>query len=247
MLHGLLSTHETFLPLVEKLKPHFNLLLVDQRGHGMTPPEGVDYSAMTMALDLKNLLDQLQLKKITLLGHSMGARTALQFGQLYPEMIEKMILEDMGIEQRQERTPARDIEKTTIAQKAKVDSLFFKSKEEIYRIISPLFSYAKDLLTSKVVEHSSENFELKFWPDVSVLYGYQGNFTDLTPALTETHFPVMFLIADPAVGSAMTPQSIEHIKKNVPRAKLQYIPKAWHNIHKTHPAEFCDAVITFSR
>lgn len=247
MIHGLLSSHETFLSLIPLLENHFDLLLIDQRGHGLTPPEGEDYTADRMARDLRSLLEQLGIKKIIILGHSMGGRTALQFGALFPDMVERMIIEDMGIEQRQVRSVERDQEKFKMAKLASTPTLFFKSKDEIFKIISPLFSYAKDLLKSKVIEHTPDKFELKFWPDVSVLYGYQGNYTDLTSSLTETNFPVMFLIADPEVGSVLNEKSIDHIKLNVPRAKLFTIPESWHSIHKTHPKEFCEAIITFSK
>jgi pimeloyl-ACP methyl ester carboxylesterase len=152
MLHGLLSSHETFLPLVPLLKNDFDLLLIDQRGHGLTPPEGEDYTAERMARDIKDLLDNLQIKKVIMLGHSMGGRTALMFGGLFPEMIDRLIIEDMGIHQRQERSPERDLEKLSLARKSRVPSLIFKSKDEIFEIISPLFSYAKDLLKTKVVK-----------------------------------------------------------------------------------------------
>ncbi len=247
MVHGLLSSLETFEPLVPELQKHFDLLLVDQRGHGKSHPEGTDYSADQMARDLKRLFDSLHLQKVTLLGHSMGGRTVLRFGELFPEMVEKLIVEDMGIHQRQPRSPEKDQEKLEMARKAHVNSLFFKSKDDIFTIISPLYSYAKDLLKTKVVEHGPEKYELKFWPDVSVLYGYQGNTTDLTSALTTTTFPVLFIVADPEVGSAMTEKCIEHIKESVPRARFHFIPKSWHNIHKTHPREFCEAVIEFAK
>lgn len=245
MLHGLLSSLDTFLPLVPTLEKHFSVLLVDQRGHGASKPSGTDYTAEAMARDLKELLDSLQIKKIILLGHSMGGRTALMFGKLYPAMIEKMIIEDMGIHQRQVRNPERDREKNEIAKNSAVPSLFFNTKEEIFKIISPLYSYAKDLMKTKVVEHDGK-FELKFWPDVSVMYGYQGNYTDLTSALTETNFPVLFINADPAMGSVLTKTCIEHIKTHVPRAILHKIPKSWHTIHKTHPKEFCEVIIKFA-
>lgn len=246
MVHGLLSSLETFEPLVPRLQNHFDILLVDQRGHGKSPPQGEDYSADQMAGDLKRLLDSLEISKATLLGHSMGGRTVLRFGELFPEMVEKLIIEDMGIHQRQQRSEDRDLEKKTLAKKSFVPSLIFKSKEEIYNVISPLFSYAKDLLKTKVVQHAPDKFELKFWPDVSVMYGYQGNYTDLTSALVETKFPVLFIVADPDVGSAMSETCIQHIKEYVPRAQFKHIPKSWHNIHKTHPEEFCEALIEFA-
>ena len=244
MVHGLLSSLETFLPLKDSLTNHFSLLLVDQRGHGQSPPRGKDYSAEAMAQDLKNLLDHLKIKKAHFLGHSMGGRTVMQFGRLFPEMVESMIIEDMGIHIRQERSLEKDQEKTTLAEASHIDSLVFTNKEDIYKIISPLYSYASDLMKSKV-EESNNSFILKFWPEVSVLYGYQGNYTDLTPALSQNEFPVLFLIADPAVGSALTPACIDHIKTHVPRAILKEIKGSWHNIHKTHPNEFTDAIVKF--
>jgi len=247
MIHGLLSSLETFEQVVPDLQKDFDVLLVDQRGHGKTPPEGTDYTADQMARDLKVLLDSLGLRKVTLLGHSMGGRTVLRFGELFPDMVDKLIVEDMGIHQRQQRSQERDLEKLETAKQSQVSSLFFQSKDDIYKIISPLFSYAKDLLKTKVIEHGPEKFELKFWPDVSVLYGYQGNYTDLTSALTSTTFPVLFIVADPAVGSAMTEKCIQHIRESVPRAHFHFIPKSWHNIHKTHPKEFCEAIIEFAK
>ncbi|MBY0415372.1 MAG: alpha/beta hydrolase [Bdellovibrionales bacterium] len=244
MLHGLVSSLDTFLPVKAELEKNFSVLLVDQRGHGKSKPEGTDYTAIAMARDLKNILDELQITKIMLLGHSMGARTALSFGHLYPEMVEKMILEDMGIHQRQKRSPERDIEKMEITKAVTVDSLQFESIDDIFKLISPLYSYAKDLLTTKVTEVDGK-FHLSFWPHVSVMYGYQGNYTDLTSALTETHFPVLFLNADQTMGSALTPTCIEHIKANVPRAKLHEIKGSGHNVHKTAPVEFVKVVTTF--
>lgn len=244
LIHGLLSSLDTFLPLIPLLENHFSLLLVDQRGHGASAPVGTNYTAETMAIDLKNLLDKLGIKTMSLIGHSMGGRTALAFGQLYPEMIDKMIIEDMGIHQRRPRTKEKDIENNNIARDSTVDSLIFNSRDDILKVIGPLYSYAQDLLKTKVIEKNNK-FELKFWPHVSVYYGHQGNYTDLTPALAETSFPVLFLIADPEVGSAMTETCILHIKSNVPRAQFLMIKKSWHNIHKSHPEEFCEAVIKF--
>lgn len=245
LIHGLLSSSETFTPVIPLLEKHFSLLLVDQRGHGKSLPSGSDYTANAMAEDLKILLDTLQIKKAIFLGHSMGGRTVLAFAGKYPEMIDKMIIEDMGIHLRQQRSPEKDLERNTMASNVKVDSLHFKTKEDIFKVISPLYSYAKDLLKSKVITHP-DSFELKFWPEVSVLYGYQGNYTDLTHSLTQSTFPVMFMIADPKIGSAMTEECIEHIKMNVPRARMKLIQKAWHTIHKTHPKEFSEALIEFA-
>lgn len=241
MIHGLLSSLDTFLPLVPLLESQNSLLLVDLKGHGETPPEGLEYTAHAMAKDVNELVQSLGIKKFSVLGHSMGGRVALAYAELFPEQLEKLIIEDMGIHQRQVRTSARDEEKNTLAKSVEVTSLNFNSKDEIYPLISPLFSYAKNLLHTKVTEMDGK-FKLKFWPHVSVLFGYQGNYSDLTNALIETDIPVMFINADPEQGSALAESCIEHIKKNVPRAKIVVIPNAGHSVHKTHPKEFVATV-----
>jgi pimeloyl-ACP methyl ester carboxylesterase len=245
MVHGLLSSLETFSTVTEPLESHFDLLLIDQRGHGKSPPLGSDYSAMTMARDINELLIELQIDKVHFLGHSMGARTAMAFLEIYPEKLLSLIIEDMGIHIRQEQSIEKDIEKNRIAKEVEVDSLIFKSREDIFSLISPLYSYADDLMKTKVVETINNQYELKFWPHVSVLYGYQGNTTDFTHVLAKTSVPILILIADQKIGSALSNHCIEHIKKHVPNAKLVTIENAWHTIHKTHPVEFSNALLTF--
>lgn len=243
-IHGLLSSLETFIPLIPMLESHNSLLLIDLKGHGETPPEGDDYTAHAMAKDVNELTIALGIKTFSILGHSMGGRVALAFLELYLDKVEKLIIEDMGIHQRQFRTDARDEEKFKLANSVEVTSLVFNSKEEIYPLISPLFSYAKNLLHTKVIEADGK-FRLKFWPHVSVLFGYQGNYTDLTNALVKSNVAVLFINADPEQGSALADSCIEHITKHVPRAKIVVIPNAGHSVHKTHPKEFAATVLSF--
>lgn len=243
-VHGLLSSLDTFIPLIPLLEKENSLLLVDLRGHGATPPSGTDYTSEAMALDLKELVDDLRIKKFSIVGHSMGGRVALAFGKKFPEMIEKMIIEDMAIHARHIRSEQKDEEKRSIAKDAEVSSLTFNSKDEIFKLISPLYSYADNLLYTKVNEVDGK-FVLKFWPHVSVLFGYQGNYTDLTSALTATNFPVLFINADPRKGSVLSATCVEHIEKTVPRAKIVVIENAGHSVHKTHPKQFVTTLLNF--
>jgi pimeloyl-ACP methyl ester carboxylesterase len=52
-----------------------------------------------MAEDLRALTEELNLKNIILLGHSMGAKVAMTFAQQHPTIIKKLILVDMGIKE----------------------------------------------------------------------------------------------------------------------------------------------------
>jgi esterase len=49
-----------------------------------------------MALDLYELIVDLGLVKVDLIGHSMGGKAAMRLAQLYPEVFNKLIVVDIG-------------------------------------------------------------------------------------------------------------------------------------------------------
>jgi len=81
-------------------KKGFRVIAPDQIGFGKsTKPENYQYSLQQLASNTKSLLDSLQIKKIIVLGHSMGGMLATRFALSYPEMTEKLILENpIGLE-----------------------------------------------------------------------------------------------------------------------------------------------------
>ena len=48
-----------------------------------------------LATDLKNYIDHYKIKKFSLIGHSMGGKTAMMFSSMYPELIKKLIIVDI--------------------------------------------------------------------------------------------------------------------------------------------------------
>jgi len=68
------------------------VIVYDHRGHGRSDkPEG-NYSVKTLANDLHTLTRKLDLRKVTLVGHSMGGMTALLFALDHPNEISKLVL-----------------------------------------------------------------------------------------------------------------------------------------------------------
>ncbi|MEC4895299.1 MAG: alpha/beta hydrolase [Oscillatoria sp. PMC 1051.18] len=84
------------------LAEDFDCLLYDLRGFGRSliteSVEGeLSYELEEYADDLALLLDKLELEKVYLNGHSMGASVATFFINRYPERVEKVILTCSGI------------------------------------------------------------------------------------------------------------------------------------------------------
>jgi pimeloyl-ACP methyl ester carboxylesterase len=78
----------------------FRVIMPDQVGFGKSSkPEHYQYSFQLLAQHTRGLLDSLSLKKVIVLGHSMGGMLATRFALMYPEMTDKLILENpIGLE-----------------------------------------------------------------------------------------------------------------------------------------------------
>ena len=81
-------------------KNGFRVVAPDQIGFGKsTKPEQYQYSFHQLASNTKAILDDLKISKVIVLGHSMGGMVASRFALSYPELTEKLILENpIGLE-----------------------------------------------------------------------------------------------------------------------------------------------------
>lgn len=82
------------------IKEGFRVIAPDQVGFGKsTKPVNYQYSFQQLALNTKSILDSLKINKISVLGHSMGGMLATRFALSYPEITDKLILENpIGLE-----------------------------------------------------------------------------------------------------------------------------------------------------
>jgi 2-succinyl-6-hydroxy-2,4-cyclohexadiene-1-carboxylate synthase len=95
LLHGFTGDSSTWLPFCENWGKHSKLIIPDLIGHGKTdaPKDADRYQIEAGAKDLLHILEKLDCKKVDVLGYSMGGRLALTFAILYPEKVNRLILE----------------------------------------------------------------------------------------------------------------------------------------------------------
>ncbi len=91
----------------------YRVIIPDQIGFGKsTKPAHFQYSFHELAANTKRILDHLNVTKITVLGHSMGGMVATRFTIMYPEVVEKFILENpIGLEDYKLKVPFQPIDK----------------------------------------------------------------------------------------------------------------------------------------
>lgn len=95
ILHGLFGSLENWGAQVRQLSEQFDVIAVDLRNHGRSDhADRMDYSSM--AEDVIALMDQLDLKRVLLMGHSMGGKAAMQLAMDHPSRVERLIVVDIA-------------------------------------------------------------------------------------------------------------------------------------------------------
>ena len=91
----------------------YRVIIPDQIGFGKSSkPKHFQYSFHELAASTKKILDHLQIGKVIVLGHSMGGMVATRFAVMYPESVEKFILENpIGLEDYKLKVPFQSVDK----------------------------------------------------------------------------------------------------------------------------------------
>lgn len=98
LLHGALSGIGTdFAELIPELSKTREVIAIEQQAHGRTADIDRPLRTPQMAEDTVALLGQLGVRRIDLLGYSMGAGVALDITLRHPELVRKQVLLSGGL------------------------------------------------------------------------------------------------------------------------------------------------------
>jgi pimeloyl-ACP methyl ester carboxylesterase len=92
MIPGLGAGAWLWMKSVNALSQHFELIMPELRGSGRSDKPDHRYSIKLFALDVKSLLEHLEIPKLHILGVSMGGLVAQYFAANWPERVKKIVL-----------------------------------------------------------------------------------------------------------------------------------------------------------
>lgn len=236
ILHGLFGFSDNWQTHAQKLSAYYQVILVDQRNHGHSDWSD-SHSYEEMAEDLKELCDDLSLKDIILLGHSMGGKSAMYFTEKYEEYVEKLIVVDMGIK-------AYPPHLTNIIQGIKsldLDAYTARSQaDEVLKEIVPNYGERQFLLKNL---YWIEKGKLAWRMNFKVLEdSLPAIFTGFTPE-KEISIPTLFIKGGNSNYIKIEDwPSIEEVFIDV---QLEIIEEAGHWVHAEKPDEFLETVLSF--
>lgn len=92
-VHGILGYWRNFYSISQQFKEDYRCLLYDQRGHGDSPHKK-PYTVENLAQDLKELIADLNMESVFLVGHSLGAYVSCLLAYEQNHLIKKLVMVD---------------------------------------------------------------------------------------------------------------------------------------------------------
>jgi N-formylmaleamate deformylase len=96
LCHGFSDNGLCWTPVARELEADYDVMMVDARCHGKSDAPATGNHTQAMADDLAGLIEQLDLDRPVVAGHSMGAGYTQNAAARYPHLMRAIVLEDPG-------------------------------------------------------------------------------------------------------------------------------------------------------
>ncbi len=236
ILHGLFGSSNNWRTFAEKAGERFRVLAVDQRNHGSSP-HSEEFSIPAMAEDLRRFLVGRGLSQPSVLGHSMGGKTAMEFALRYPLSVDRLIIVDIA---PREYPPAHD---EILEAMAALDLSSYSNRAAIEDALArrlPDMRVRQFVLTN-LKRHTGGRYEWKI--NLDVLRRKYGEVTKAQSSDTPFPGPALFIKGE--LSPYVREEDLPGIRRLFPAALVRVIPGAGHWVHVDRPGEFLSAVLEF--
>lgn len=238
IIHGFLGMSDNWKTLgLQFVQLGYQIHLLDMRNHGKSFHSD-EFNYEIMVEDVKAYIDFHNLQNITLLGHSMGGKIAMLFATIYPDLVEKLIIADIGPKYYAPH------HQTILAALNAVDFSKNPSRSEVDEIVSKYISDfgTKQFLLKNVYWKTPVQLSFRFNLPV-----FNDKISEIGTALPfENHFdkPVLFLRG--GKSDYILDSDFETILHHFPLAIIKTIPNAGHWLHAENPNAFYCEVEKFA-
>jgi pimeloyl-ACP methyl ester carboxylesterase len=139
-VHGWCINKGYWQPQAQYFCPRYTVVSIDLPGFGQSGKNRSNWIFEAYAKDIKAVIDQLQLKNVVLIGHSMSGDLALQAANLYPDLFIALI----GIDNL--RKPGKPLEPADLAGANRFfDTMHMQFKSTVNKYMRPsLFQPSTD-------------------------------------------------------------------------------------------------------
>lgn len=252
LIQGFGARKEGFKCQVPALSEHFKVITFDNRGAGKSERVNESYTMETLANDIKELLNYLEIKKAHILGTSMGGIIAQQFALQHPDYVDKLILvntvsgapDNVGLELlKRNRLDQLELIKKD-PEKAFWDNahiwFYHKYRKELkanpMKKFFGIWSAEDEIRESTILMPTPRDIELQ----IEAMKGYNS-----LKRLHEIKSPVLLLAA--SHDKVCSKSNAEEMHKRILNSVFRVIEKAGHESPKTRALEINNIILNFLR
>lgn len=238
ILHGLFGQSDNWNTHAKSFaEKGFHVFTIDQRNHGLSP-HSEEWTFEAMAQDLKEFIEDHDLKDPILLGHSMGGKTIMFFELAFPGIASKIIIADISASAYPPHHA--DVLEALNA----VDFSKIKTRKE-----------AEVIMNEHLHDFGTKQFLLKniYWKDNSEdvmdwrfnLKVISKNYENVCVGVPEFVSETKALIIKGELSKYISDADKEDLKKRFPHSTLVILNGAGHWVHAEKPKEFFETVLQF--
>lgn len=238
ILHGVFGISDNWVTVGRRLAEKFEVFIPDQRNHGQSPHSDT-LSYYALADDLIEFMEDHQIRKPILIGHSMGGKVAMKVALEYPKRIDKLIVIDIS----PRRYPARQEHMEIIEAMMAVNFNEVNKREEVEMIISDKIKSEKiRLFVLKNLYRIGRN---RFAWRLNIEGIYNNIDAVVEPIETPYTFDEPCLFVRGGNSGYVPEEDFELIYKSFPKAIIETVPGASHWVHAEKPDALCSLLSSF--
>lgn len=245
ILHGLYGSSDNWVSIVKELDSYYKVINVDQRNHGQSPHDS-EHSYTVLANDLLELLVDLNLERVILLGHSMGGKAAMGFAIDHPEKVSSLIVVDIApwehklstniiSEHRQIINGLLSIPISTLTSRNQADSLLSEWVNS---------EYTRQFLLKNLKREQNGHFSWKL--NLSAIANNLSNLmSEIEPKSQNKLCGTKTLFIKGELSNYIPLGKEGDLKNIFPNSNIITIKDSGHWVHAEKPKDFLNAVLTF--
>jgi len=237
ILHGFLGMSDNWKTLGSHYASEgFQVHLLDLRNHGRSFHSD-DFSYDFMVQDVFEYCQSNALKKIDIIGHSMGGKVAMLFSVKFPLIVDKLVIADIGPKYYKPHHQAI---------LAGLNAINFSQKPDRGQVEEVLKKFISDVGTRQFLMKSL------YWVETGQL-GFRFNLKVFNVKIDEigVSLPEKTLFSGPTLflrggnSSYILDEDFAGIQNQFPNATLVTIPNVGHWLHAENPTLFLEETLKF--
>lgn len=237
ILHGLFGQSDNWNSLAKQFADSgFDVYTVDLRNHGLSPHSEI-WNYEVMSEDILELVNDLNIGRVTIIGHSMGGKVAMKFALDHQEHIEKLIVVDIA--PKYYPPHHGDVLNALNA----VDFNLIKTRKDAESILN---QYITDFGTKQFLLKNlywKENGELDWRFNLKIISKQVENVGTETLHSGICSKPTLFIRGESS--RYILDEDLFQIQSLFPQAVVSTISNSGHWVHAEKPKEFYQTVIEF--